>query len=153
MDNKNLRKPFYQILLTAFVFGAVSFLAKMLLFPAPQYNPPAVYAFLSAFLVASILWYAVISLVEKISVLWGFTTGLAIGFLTPLVMWFLFGVITSLEPESRDALGWSIIYAYIAIKGLAWITALCGGMIGAVLAWLLKRISSNRYRSTDIGAA
>ena len=119
------------------VFGLSAGLTKRLLYPAPDFNPPALYVSVSAFLLAAVFWWLVIVREGSITIRRGFIAGACIGWATPVLMWLLYGGFLSLsEPGARDAFGWSIIYALLMVRGISWFGLVVGGAMGALLAWL-----------------
>ena len=119
------------------VFGFSAGLTKLLLYPAPDFNPPALYVLSASFLLASSLWWLLIVRGGNITICRGFVAGACIGWATPLLMWLLYGGFLSLsDPGARDAFGWSLIYAALMLRGVSWLGLVVGGAIGALLAWL-----------------
>lgn len=54
--------------------------------------------------------------------------------------WPLFGLFRILtDPAAGDALGWTLVYAFLMLRGGVWLSALLGALLGAILAWLQKR--------------
>jgi hypothetical protein len=119
------------------VFGLSAGLTKLLLYPAPDFNPPALYVISASFLLASSLWWLLIVRGRSITIRRGFVAGASIGWATPLLMWLLYGGFLFLsDPGARDAFGWSILYAALMLRGVSWLGLVVGGAIGALLAWL-----------------
>lgn len=140
-DNCVLRDARHsQVWIAPLAFGLLAFLAKLIFFPGPQFNPPAAYAFVSGALTGALLWCLLITGPGIISLPRGAIAGLLVGFLSPLLMWILFGSLTAVtDPAARDALGWSLLYAFLMLRGVAWLSALGGALLGGALGWFHRR--------------
>lgn len=121
-------------------FGLAAFLLKAIFFPVPQFNPPAGHLLLSGILCGSLAWYVFAVRSGPVSLSRGFLAGSIAGFLTPVVAWPLFGMFRAIaDPAARDALRWSLVYAFLMLWGTAWLSALPGALLGSILAWTQKR--------------
>ena len=127
-------------LIAGATFGLVAFLLKAIFFPAPQFNPSPGHLILAGGLSGSIVWYLVVARIPAASTSRGVLAGSIAGFLTPIVAWPLFGLFRVLtDPAAGDALSWSLVYSFLMLRGVAWLSALLGALLGGFLAWLQKR--------------
>ena len=125
--------PSSVIWLGGLVFSLLAALLKVLYFP--HFNPSFLWHMLIAFLIASILWYWLMTRRDKVTVLWAGSIGALIGFLTPPLTWLIYGVylsFTAVEPV--EAFGWSLAYAWLMLIKVSLPGLLLGSLAGIGLA-------------------
>lgn len=134
-------------------FGITAFLVKLIFYPAPMHNPPAIYGLIAGFVTGAAAWYLVIFRPGRQTLLRGGLTGILAGLFTPAIMWILFGLFASLTgPSTRDAFGWSLTYALLTFTQLtAWLSALLGCALGVSLIRFQENLDDGNpiYKLSD----
>jgi hypothetical protein len=137
------------IWISSLVFGGFAGLFKAVFFPYPEFNPPAIYPTLVAFLLTFLLWRWLIKKRERGQMLRGGIVGAIVGLLTPILIWPFFLLLVSLE-ESRftEIFFWSPIYMLISLK-ISWLTVLLGIVLGAVLGHFQHKVVEGVFLVRD----
>lgn len=118
------------------VFGLMAGIIKYAFFPEPGFNPPDMFALVVTFLIAALLWWLVIAKNGEMSTLRGAIAGALIGFVTPPLMWLMYGLyLFFTAPKPVEALLWSPAYALIMLTRVSWITVIPGALVGAIIAF------------------
>jgi hypothetical protein len=98
------------------VFALLAGLLKASLFPSPQWNPPFIFAMVTAFGVTALVWWWFFLRSQNGNLLRGLIAGVLIGGLTPPLMWLPYGLyLAATTPSPLEALGWSPIYAFLML--------------------------------------
>jgi hypothetical protein len=119
------------------VFALLAGLLKVSLFP--QWNPPLIFPMITAFGVSALVWWKLFLRSQNVGLLRGLIAGVLIGGLTPPLMWLPYGLyLTATTPRPQEALGWSLVYAFLMLIRLSPYTAILGAGSGALLAALQK---------------
>lgn len=119
------------------VFALFAALFKASLFP--RWNPPFVFAMITAFGVTALIWWLFFLRGREATLPRGAIAGVLIGGLTPPLVWLPYGLyLAATTYRSLEALGWSPIYAYLMLVRVSPYTALLGAGLGALLASLQK---------------
>ena len=67
------------IWINALIFGLLAGLIKAIFFPYPEYNPPAIYPMVLAFLITALLWWWLIMRSDRMTILRGGIIGAVAG--------------------------------------------------------------------------
>lgn len=122
------------------LFALIAGLIKALLYPWPEYNPPAIYPMVTAFAIAVTLWSRIVMRRGTVTVLSGVFVGAVVGLATPPVMWLVYGAFLSMtDPTVVGAFSWSVIYALLMVTRVSWLTALPGAVVGGMLTVMQRQ--------------
>jgi hypothetical protein len=121
------------------VFVLLAGLLKAALFPAPQWNPPFVFAMITAFGVSALAWWLFFLRPRETSLPRGLIAGMLVGGLTPPLMWLPFALFLGITTfKLLDPLAWSPAYASLMLVQVSPYTAVLGAGVGVLLAALQK---------------
>jgi hypothetical protein len=126
------------------VFGISAGLLKIIFFPSPEYDPPAIYPAIIAFLISALLW-RIIPRIENTILLtfYGGIAGAIVGWITPVLMWpvFLFILALSLN-KFPELFFWSPVYMSLSLYQASQLTAILGFLLGVVLINFQRKAGS-----------
>ena len=128
------------IWISSLVFGLLAGLTKAVFFPYPEFNPPAIYPALVAFLITALLWWWLITKSERLTTLRGGIIGAIVGLLTPTLIWPFFLLLLALsENRFPEIFLWSPIYMLLTLVRIGWLTIFLGSVLGVVLVIIQRK--------------
>ena len=130
--------------ISSLTFGVFAGLIKAIFIPYPEYNPPAIYPAMVAFLLAAIFWWRLIVKSDRVTFLRGGSVGGIVGLLTPPLAWPFF-LLTIAVSENRfpEIFVWSPIYMLLSLYHVSWLTMLTGIILGFILVQFQRKASED----------
>ena len=128
------------IWISSAIFGLITGLVKTIVFPYPEYNPPAIYPAIIAFPTTALFWSWLISRSNRPSLVRGGLVGAIVGLLTPSLIWPFFLLEVGLaENRVSELLGWSLVYMFLTPLRIGWLTILLGVAIGVTVPYAQRK--------------